>query len=325
MNKLRVGIIGMGVMGVSHVRAYRAFPNDVEIVGAVEIDPQKRAEAEKNLSIECFSTFEALADRQLDAVSVCTPDDMHIDYVLKALQCGIRVLCEKPLEVSTDRCKRIIDAMPDDSYIMVGHTMRFDPRIIPIKIALDQNRIGRIVSVKINRSNTIAVGNRISPRSNIVQFLGIHDMDLMLWLLGKKVEKAHGYGKKVISDQVDYSMANILFEDGIIGTMENHWLLPNARPLKLDASLTIIGENGMLEADLNAHPVYCTDNQGNVQYFDSYLSAYDAEGLPRGDMYREIQHFIECVKTKSMPLVTARQAAEAVSAIELILNNMEIY
>ena len=197
MSKLRIGIIGMGIMGISHAKAYKAFSEDVEIVGGVEIDAKKGAEAANSLSLECYDTFEELASKGLDAVSICTPDDMHLDYVLKALKCGIRVLCEKPLEVSSERCRMILDAMPDETYIMVGHTMRFDPRVIPIYIALQQKRIGQIVSVKINRSNTVAVAERISPRSNIVQFLGIHDMDLLLWLLGKKLVQAHAYGKKV--------------------------------------------------------------------------------------------------------------------------------
>jgi predicted dehydrogenase len=322
MKKIRTGVIGMGVMGIVHTQVYLGMPEYVEMVGFVESDQKIAAAMEKRFRIPCYQNFDAMIQAGVDAVSICTPDDQHMEYVLKAMSKGVKVLVEKPLEVSSALCKKIIDSMPDETYIMVGHTMRFDPRLIAVKKALDAGSIGKTIAVKINRSNTKAVGQRISKRTSVTWFLGIHDIDILHWLLGKKVIKVKGKGVKVFSEYYDYTTAQLEFEDGTIGIMENHWLLPNTRPLGLDASITIIGEKGMLEADLNTHPVFRTCDEGGVTYFDSYLKPEDENNIPRGDMYRELQYFIECVRDNKVPSISAAKAMEAVSVIERIEQSM---
>ena len=320
MEKLRVGVIGLGVMGMVHAEIYGQIDN-VELVGLVESFPVVREKAEKRFKVPCFSTFDELIALGVDAVSVCTPDNMHKDFLLKSFEHGIKVLVEKPLEVSSVLCDEILAAMPDETYIMVGHTMRFDARIIQAKQHLMEGKIGKIVAAKINRCNVKANGARVGKRTNVAWFLGIHDADLLLWLLDDEVVAANGYGVKVFSEYEDYFVGNALLRSGVIATFENHWLLPDTCYNRMDARLSIIGEKGMITVDMCPTNVCVSADAGNSRFYDSFLQYVDLNGLTRGDILTEIQSFAECVIQNKIPPVTAKQAARAVRAIEMMTAN----
>jgi Predicted dehydrogenases and related proteins len=93
MNKLRIGILGMGMMGEMHTVVYKALP-DVEIVGFVEPDEQRAALISGRYGVRAFPDTAELLD-QVDAASICTPDDLHEDIALQALKKNVKILVEK--------------------------------------------------------------------------------------------------------------------------------------------------------------------------------------------------------------------------------------
>ncbi len=317
MDTIRVGVVGMGVMGVTHAKIYKALPQ-VQLVGLVEPDQGRGEAAANTLGVPCYQTLEELMRQDIQAVSVCTPDDMHKEFILKAFQNKVKVLTEKPLETSVQKCDEIIAARPDSTYLMVGHTLRFDPRLIPFKKMLQAGELGKVISISAKRSNPAFIRDRISPRSSITWFLGIHDIDMILWLTGDRVKRVHAFGNKPFTNNWDYVASILEFESGAVGVMENHWVIPNERPLVSDASVTILGEKGMLEANLNGIESIATIVGKGQFYNDIHYQPEDMSGVPHGDMYWELQAFIDAVRNNETPPVTAEQAREAVRVIEEI-------
>ncbi|NLS84586.1 MAG: Gfo/Idh/MocA family oxidoreductase [Ruminococcaceae bacterium] len=109
MKKIKVGIVGTGyTVGIAnnHVNGYLACKTDCELVALYDIVPGRAAQwaKEKNLSVKICDTFDALLD-EVDAVSVCTPNYAHVPLVIRALERGKHVLCEKPLSTSAAICE----------------------------------------------------------------------------------------------------------------------------------------------------------------------------------------------------------------------------
>jgi len=127
MKKVRVAVAGMGLMGDVHTKVLLSLEN-VEVVGVAESDVSRHEKIRETYGVPVYSDINELLPK-VDAITVCTPDNMHKDIILNAFKNGVKVLVEKPLEVSSDICEEIIEAMPDPTYLMVGHILRFDPRV----------------------------------------------------------------------------------------------------------------------------------------------------------------------------------------------------
>src|SRR5690606_27989129 len=182
---LRVGVIGGGLMGELHARAYAAHPG-AELVGVVEPDPDRRHELREALGVPIQGSADELWDR-IDAVSVCTPDDQHRAHVLAAFTHGVRVLVEKPLATTEAEADEILAARPDPSYLMVGQILRFDPRAQQAREVVRTGRLGELWSGRVWRCGSRSVGAKIAQRTGVDWFLGVHDVDLVHFVTGTAI------------------------------------------------------------------------------------------------------------------------------------------
>jgi UDP-N-acetylglucosamine 3-dehydrogenase len=319
--KVKVGVIGLGVMGKLHTSIFQSLQQS-EVIGCVEINREIAEEFEKNTGIRVYDNIEELLPK-VDAVSICTPDDNHKYFVIKALESGKKCLIEKPFATNSADCDEMIAKMPDETYIMVGHLIRFDSRAWAVKNAIKNGQIGRIHNINICRNSSTQTGNRIGKRTSITWFLGIHDIDLVLWLTGQKVKRISASGKKIFNDNWDYVASLLELEDGTIVCMENGWHMPPYRVTTLDAGIKVIGEKGMIEISLTHNDARLTTfDEKRSKSIDTYhWPSY--EGVIYGDLRIELESFINSVITNSIPPCTAREAAEAVRVIERIEQFLE--
>ncbi len=109
MSQLRVGVVGLG-QGMSHLRSFQAFP-DCRVVAICDrkADLRERVAAEQNIERSYEEIDQILADRQVDLVVIATPDHLHGQHVLQALEAGKHVLSEIPMAITIDECRAIID------------------------------------------------------------------------------------------------------------------------------------------------------------------------------------------------------------------------
>ena len=146
---------------------------------------------------------ELLADPDVDVVSITTHIYDHLHIAIEALRSGKHVLMEKPMAPTAADCDQIIQAAAEGSGLfMVGHICRFDPRVALAKEAIEQGRIGKIISMHARRNLSKAIGRLVLDDISALMGDGIHDADLMLWFSQAKVSSV--YAQEVHPGQNKY-------------------------------------------------------------------------------------------------------------------------
>lgn len=313
---VRVGVVGMGFMGELHARIYQSMPH-VELIGLVEVDFRRKEQLESQFGVPVYTDLNELLTK-VDAVSICTPDPYHKEPVLEAFRHRVKVLVEKPLSISYEQGLDILAARPDPTFLMVGHLLRFDARLIHCRDLLRKGSLGKLWYVKIWRNGSLRSGMRNGGRTSVSSFLGIHDIDVLLWLTGLQVKEVHAMGQNFNTKCLDFVHAQLQFDNGVFGTMENTWLNPLERSSDLDAGLKIVGERGMIEVDLSHSSVTVSLTDAGRQFNpDTHYYPMD-ETIPYGDLRREVEAFVGSVLRNEVPPITGEEGLEAVRIIEWI-------
>ena len=226
--KFGVGIIGLGV-GRAHLEAYRNNPY-AEVIGICDTytGRLKEVEQEYNIKVAVTDYKELLCKNDIDIISVCTPDHLHAEHVVSAMKAGKDVLCEKPLALTLEDCRRIIKVVDvTDHKFMIGQICRFSPAFKLAKKLIEQGRIGELFFVESEyahnyRGHAEGVNNwRKSKKIKREHFLGggCHAVDLLRWIAGD-VKEAFAYANhKCLLDWPvdDCTIAVFKFINGVIG------------------------------------------------------------------------------------------------------------
>ena len=298
----------------------------MELVGCVEPFEGKRKEMQEKLPCPVFATTDELYALGIDAVSICTPDQLHKNTVLEAFSHKVKVLVEKPLDVASASAQVMLDARPDPTYLMVGHDLHYDPRVIGAKRDILAGKLGNIRYISTRRTASIPVGQRIGGRTSITWFLGIHDMELVLWLTGIKVKTVESaLGIKTMSPYWDCVSALITMENGAVMNLSTHWIFPGVHAQEGDSMIQIFGDRGISEISLlkNEYSYTPIDSEGRQKFFDVHYQPDDLSGIPAGDLRSEVEAFIRAVMKNECPPITGEDAIAAVKVIEDIEKILE--
>ena len=207
---VRVAIVGLGGRGKdTYAACSLRFPEKMQIVAIADPVEEKRAAVAQMYHIPeemCFPTAEALlqADKLADAIFICTQDKMHYSQAMAALKKGYHVLLEKPISPNPEECARIAAAAMDcGRHVQVCHVLRYTPFYQEIKRILDSGRIGEVVTIQAmenvqywHQAHSYVRGNwaREESASPMILAKSCHDMDILLWLTGKKSRYVSSYG-----------------------------------------------------------------------------------------------------------------------------------
>jgi UDP-N-acetylglucosamine 3-dehydrogenase len=311
--RVRIGMIGCGLFGESHLQAYRAVPA-AEIRAVYDIDRSRAEETARVFSVPrvCQSLEELVALPELDAVDVITPEETHLPPVLAAIGAGKHVFVEKPLATDLDHCDQMIRAAENARKIlMVGQIVRFETKAAMLKDEVASGRLGNIVSMHARRNRLKKLLPRYGRTHPVIEN-SIHDIDLMLWYTGDRVERVRGYDRSATHGKHADTFWGVLeFAGGPIGVVETIWLLPDQAGILLDDAFQLIGDQGV----------------GNMSFFPGGLSfwrdggfevpdiSYDPRvgGAARGALRDELAYFCECVQQGCPPRqITPREAKNAV-------------
>lgn len=314
MKPIRVGVVGAGLMGELHASIYRLMP-EVKLQWIIEPDPARAAALAVQLGVPVHPNTDGRWS-DVDAVSVCTPDHIR-QPVRDALRAGVRVLVEKPLATSAVEAADLLAARRRPEDLMVGHILRFDPRIIQARAA--RPGIGKLWAVRSWRSNSLLAAQRIGPRTSVAWFLGIHDVDVVRWVTGLDIVEVRARGRRMVSPHFDYVEAHALLSDGTPATFHWSWLMPVQRAGGLQAGLELTGADGMLEVELSHTAVAQTlRSEGRQRQLDTYHWPAHPAGGPGGDLRAELEGFVQAVRAEAVPPVTGEDAARAVAVIEAV-------
>jgi len=188
---LNIGIIGTGGRGTDCFGKFLAPHEDVQLVLA-DSNPQRVAEAARELgeSIQTFTSVEAmLAEAKLDGVVITSPDYLHADHVIAALENGVRhVIVDKPLAISTEGCKRVISAMhATGGKVAIGFNLRHIPIVERIKNVIDNGELGELMSMEnrefydLGRTYMARWNRKYAWSGGLWIHKGSHDFDIFNW------------------------------------------------------------------------------------------------------------------------------------------------
>ncbi|HET7678208.1 MAG TPA: Gfo/Idh/MocA family oxidoreductase [Candidatus Limnocylindrales bacterium] len=319
-HRLRIGLVGAGLMGRLHARALAALP-DVQLVAAAEPDT---ASARALLDIVPDARIHAgheqlLAEGSLDAVIVATPETAHREPVVAALLRGLPVLVEKPMAVEAEDGEAMLAAAErGGASLMVGYILRFEPAYAALHAAVESGTFGRPVAIYARRCATIQEARRLGGRVSALVYLGVHDFDQVLWhhpvaVRRVSVRAARGRVWQELGTP-DTIWTTIDFEDGAVAVVESGWGLPEGWggwqgrggwSAFGDVRYDLTGTSGFGSIDLRQMNLLGVDDQGWM--FPETRHWPEVAGVPAGALHTQLEHFVDCVRTGRRPLVDGEQ------------------
>ncbi|GGD56128.1 Gfo/Idh/MocA family protein [Paenibacillus nasutitermitis] len=313
MEKMRTAVIGLGVMGRQHLRIYKEMEG-VELVAVHDINESYARQVGEEYGVQAVSSAEQLfAMEELDAVSICTSDEHH--YALAKLACkyGKHVLMEKPLATDIGQASDIVRMVRDSGIVMmVGHTLRWDPRYYRAYEAVRAGSIGAPLHLFARRLNSYANGKRIQGRTGVLMFLGVHDIDAIEWVTGDRIVEV--YTVEVSNRLKEYgtsdaSLSTLKFASGAVGLYECGWVLPDHYS-EIDAKLDIVGTAGVvnvhvLDQNIKVH----TDTR---EHYPDTAYGVELYGRISGIMREELASFAQAVRSGAKLPISVEEAYRAV-------------
>jgi len=210
VNRLRVGVVGVGHLGSHHARAWSRIEG-ADLIGGFDPDPAARERAGRELGLQAFETLEALADR-VDVVSIAAPTPRHAELALDCLTRGLHVLVEKPMAATVaEGASMLAAARAEKRALFVGQVERFNPAVQAARPYLKSPRF-----IEAHRLAPIV------PRGidvDVILDLMIHDLDLALWLTGSRVTQVHAVGVPVLTPRIDIANARLTFATGCVANL----------------------------------------------------------------------------------------------------------
>jgi len=315
---IRAVVCGGGAMGRLHAGEYKTM-GGVDLVGIVE----PSAEVRGALARDFDTRVEAVPDPFLgecDVVSVCAPDHLHVPATLPWLANGARVLLEKPLATSTADGRDILAARraPDD--LMIGHILRFDPRVIRAREVVNSGQLGDLVQVEVWRSTTVSTGAHAAARTSVAWFLGVHDADLVRFVTGLAAQSVQAAGRAIHSAHEDAVYTLVRYCSGAIGTMTNYWSLPDARPNRAQAGLRVIGTAGAVEIELGHTDMLLVTGGHAVNPDTRFWPSATHTG--QHNLSSEVAAFVQAARDKAPTPISGEDGLAAVAVVEAIHESM---
>jgi len=251
---MNFAIIGSGAIGRRHAAHCAAIG---KLLAVCDIVPEKALDLANTYQAKAYTRIEDLLDieRDVEVVAVCTPNGLHADHSIKALQAGFHVICEKPMALHASDCSRMIEAAEKaDRQLFVVKQNRFNPPVAAVKKMLDANRLGRIYSIQLNCFwNRTAKYYKEAWRGTLDLDGGIlytqfsHFVDLLYWMLGDIKDLyafADNFAHQGITAFEDTCVVGLRLGNGALGTIH---FTTNSYHRNMEGSLTIFAEKGTVK------------------------------------------------------------------------------
>jgi predicted dehydrogenase len=204
---VRVGVIGTGALGYHHARLLRRMPG-AEFAGIYEKNPERAAHVARELETVAHPSLEALLDR-VDAVTVVVPTSVHTEVGLAVLSRGLAALIEKPLSDTVTGAEALVrKAAETGAMLQVGHVERFNRAVRAAAPYLDEPRF--------LQTERLAPFQPRGTDVAVILDLMIHDLDLVLELVGGAVHEVRATGVAVLTPHVDIANARVEFANGAV-------------------------------------------------------------------------------------------------------------
>ena len=317
MRKLGVGLLGVGEMGRRHAENLRRLVPEARLVAIADVALDRARQVASDLEIDqsYASLDDLLANPDIKAVVIATPDKFHATAICKAAAAGKDILCEKPLAITLDDAHTALQAVKKAGVrLQVGFMRRYDPAYAAAMKRIEAGEIGEPVVFKsIGRDKDVPPIAAYQSNVNGMLFYTntIHDFDLARWMVGDEVKEVQAYTTVAIRPElaqyrdVVASVLNLKFSRGAIGNIESHAQAMYA----YDVRTEIIGSKASIFVGTVAHTpaTFMTPGGGTQMLADHFLTRF-------ADAYlAEMRDFVHNMLNDRPPRVSGEDGIKALA------------
>lgn len=295
MKKIKVAVAGLGRIGKIHLKNLCRNFSEIEVVAVMDVFNESKLIADEfNIPVFVKDFDELLAVPGVDAVVICSPTDTHADYVVKAAKAGKQIFCEKPLDLSLDRVKEVLEIVNESGVkLMLGFNRRFDPEFKKIRQLVVNDAVGDPQIIKItSRDPGPPPVSYIKVSGGMFLDMTIHDFDMARYISGKQVKEVYAKGAVMVDPEIgkagdiDTAIITLTFDDGTMAVIDNC----RKAVYGYDQRLEVFGSKGMAQAENNFpnnHKLYTATGVSGDLPLHFFLERYDAS------YNQEIREFID--------------------------------
>lgn len=310
-SKIRVAVVGAGKMGGYHAKSLSKIP-DVELVGVCDTNVWRAQLAAWQANTVAVRDYKDVLGR-VDAVIVAVPTPLHYEVGKAVLESGAHCLIEKPLASSVEEAKELLGLSQDKGLVLqVGHIERFNPAVLE---AVKHIRDPRYITVE-----------RLGPYDPRVAHIGvvmdlmIHDLDILLTLVGSEVESLEALGANLLSGHEDICNVRVRFKTGCVADLTASRIsLGKSRKLRAfqkDSYISLDYGGGSLKVYRKKAPVI--KSLKDVEMLTPKLSSADP-------LRAEHAHFLDCIRHNRKPWPSGERGVEALKLALQISEELERY
>lgn len=298
MDTIKVGVVGVGHLGVHHARVYTEILGS-RLVGVVDVEEDRASSVGENLGVPAYSDLDRFLDEtKPDALSIVVPTVKHLEVAKKAMERNVHLLIEKPVTASVQEAEELLRIASDRNLILqVGHIERFNSAVQHVRdmvkdpIFIQSRRVGPF-----------------SPRISdvgVVLDLMIHDVDIIMSLVHSEIVEISCMGRRVRTDHEDIASSQILFKNGTIA----HILVSRVSEKRM-RTIEITEPERYLRVNYETQDVtlnHCVQKPGG-----GMVEVVEHPVFPKREPLKlELQDFVNCIREGRQPLVSLRDGKRA--------------
>lgn len=299
MEKIKVGVIGVGHLGSIHAKVYSKLDN-VKLAGVCDCNIEKALEIGKKYHTNSYADYEDLFGK-IDAASIAVPTSLHYNIAKEFLNHDIHVLIEKPITKTLSEADELIEIARERKLILqVGHIERFNSAVLAIEPYLK--------TPKFIECQRLGPFHKRVKDVGVVLDLMIHDIDIVLGLMKQDVVNIEAVGLSTVSDYEDVANVRLMFESGVIADI-------TASRVTKDVvrKIRIFQEDSYISLDYVAQEAAIFRKTGEK------IAKEKIKIKKKEPLKKELKSFIECVRTLKRPIVSGVEGRRALQvALEVI-------
>lgn len=297
MKQLNVGIIGAGRIGSLHAKSIAYNVPTAKVVGITDVFAESAQKVAKELNIpKIYNDYkEMLSDSEIDAVLICSSTDTHADIAIEAAQAGKHIFCEKPVDLTPEKVRAVIDAQKKAGVkLQVGFNRRFDHNFAKVKAMVKNGDIGEVHIIKITSRDPAPPPSEYSAVSGgMFLDMTIHDFDMARFLAGSEITEVYANATCLVdpaigeAGDVDTAVISLKFANGAVGVIDNSRKAAYGYDQRIEVfgskgaavaandtetNVTFMGENGVI----SDKPLYFFLERYMQSFRDEMLQFVDA-------------------------------------------------
>jgi len=324
MDKLRVGVVGVGKLGALHAKMFAQIPK-AELVGIIDSDADRARDIASEFRTDVYSSLENLL-RDVNVISIATPTTTHYQIAMQAVDAGVHLFIEKPITHTLAEGEMLVRCAKEKGItVQVGHIERFNPAILAVETYNLQPMF--------IESHRLAQFNPRGTDVAVVLDLMIHDIDIILSLVKSPVRMIEADGVAVVSDTVDIANARLKFENGCVANVTASRIsqkkMRKMRLFQKDAYISIDFLDGKAEVFRLVDSDQASDRRtkllGRIEDGSKHRNiTYERPKVREVNPLRyELELFLDAVESRKPPVVSGDDGLRALHVAQQILETIE--